>query len=167
VGHLTAVLKQKFKDASKIAILGVGSELRSDDAAGVLAAQQIEKDISRKKKSSPRIKVLIGQTAPENLTGEIKKFKPSHLIIIDSSDTNAAPGRVTIIEPEKVGGTSFCTHSLPLKVMADYLHQSCGCETIIIGIQPKNLSVGGSVSKEVTKAAKELAVTIVDLLVLR
>jgi len=164
VGKLTAVLKQKLENAGKVAILGVGSELRSDDAAGVLVAQQIKEISRRKKKSVPRVKVFIGETAPENLTGEIKEFKPSHLIIIDSSDTDVPPGQVTIISPEKVGGTSFCTHSLPLKVMVDYLRQSCGCETIIIGIQPKNLSVGGLVSKEVAKAAKELAVTIVNLL---
>jgi hydrogenase 3 maturation protease len=164
VRKLAAVLKQKLENAGKVAILGVGSELRSDDAAGVLASQQIKKDSCQKKKSAPRVKVFIGETAPENLTGEIKKFQPSHLIIIDSSDTNVPPGQVTIIDPEKVGGTSFCTHSLPLKVMVDYLRQSCGCETIIIGIQPKNLSVGGLISKEVAKAAKELAVTIVNLL---
>lgn len=164
MGKLTAVLKQKLENAGKVAILGVGSELRSDDAAGVLVAQQIKEISRRKKKSVPRVKVFIGETAPENLTGEIKEFKPSHLIIIDSSDTDVPPGQVTIISPEKVGGTSFCTHSLPLKVMVDYLRQSCGCETIIIGIQPKNLSVGGLVSKEVAKAAKELAVTIVNLL---
>lgn len=161
---LTAVLKQKLENAGKVAVLGVGSELRSDDAAGVIAAQQIKKISRQKKKSAPRVKVFIGETAPENLTGEIKKFQPSHLIIIDSSDTNAPPGQVTIISPEKVGGTSFCTHSLPLKVMVDYLRQSCGCETIIIGIQPKSLSVGGLISEEVDRAAKELAAIIVNLL---
>ncbi|MGA1979990.1 MAG: hydrogenase maturation peptidase HycI [Sedimentisphaerales bacterium] len=161
--NLAAVLKQKLENAGKVAVLGIGSELRSDDAAGVLAAQQIKK-ISSKKKLLHLIKVFIGSTAPENLTGEIKKFKPSHLIIIDSADMNAPPGQVTIINSEKVGGTSFCTHSLPLKVMIDYLRQSCDCETIIIGIQPKNLSVGGPISKEVDRAAQELAVIVVNLL---
>lgn len=161
---LTAVLKQKLENARKVAILGVGSELRSDDAAGVLAARQIKK-ISSGKKSPLKIKVFIGETAPENLTGEIKKFNPSHLIIIDSADMNAKPGRATIINPEKVGGTSFCTHSLPLKLMIDYLRQSCrDLEVIVIGIQPRTITVGINMSKELCLAVEELAVTIVNLL---
>jgi hydrogenase 3 maturation protease len=163
VRKLAAVLKQKLENASKIAVLGIGSELRSDDAAGVIAAKQIKK-IIRRKKSPLKIKVFIGETAPENLTGEIKKFNPSHLIIIDSADMNTPPGQVTIINPEKVGGTSFCTHSLPLKVMIDYLRQSCDCEAIIIGIQPQTVAVGSNISKEVGQTVEELAVTIVNLL---
>jgi hydrogenase 3 maturation protease len=156
---LAAVLKQKLDGASGIAVLGIGSDLRGDDAAGIIVAQQIEKI-----KLSPKIKILIGATAPENLTGEIKKFKPSHLLIIDSADTNAQPGQISIIDPDKVGGTTFCTHCLPIKVMIDYLMQSlCDLKVITIGIQPKNIAVGFDVSKEVKKAAEELAKTIVSL----
>jgi hydrogenase 3 maturation protease len=163
VEKLAAILKQKLENAGKVAVLGIGSELRSNDAAGVLAAQQIRKN-SRKKDLLHPIKIFIGSTAPENLTGEIKKFNPSHLIIIDSADMNAPPGQVTIINPEEVGGISFCTHSLPLKVMIDYLHQSCDCEAIIIGIQSQTVAVGSNISKEVGQTVEELAVTIVNLL---
>lgn len=157
---LTAVLKQKLENADRIAILGIGSDLRGDDAAGVIVAQQIEKNLGK----SSKVKVLIGATAPENLTGEIKKIEPSHLIIIDAADTNAQPGQVTVIKPQDIAGTSFCTHSLPLKVMIDYLQQSShSLKVIIIGIQPKNLAVGSNISKEVSQAVEELAVTIVNL----
>ncbi len=162
---LTTVLKQKLENARKVAILGVGSELRSDDAAGVLAAQQIKKISRPKKKSAPQVKVFIGETAPENLTGEIKKFEPSHLIIIDSADINTKPGQIKIINPEKVAGTSFCTHSLPIKVMIDYLRQSSpNLKVIVIGIQPQTIVVGSNVSKEVSQAVEELTATIINLL---
>jgi hydrogenase 3 maturation protease len=159
VQELTKILRQKLDNAERVAILGIGSDLRGDDAAGVIIAQQIEKI-----KLSTKVKVFIGATAPENLTGEIKKFKPSHLIIIDSADINAQPGQVTVIKPENVAGTSFCTHSLPIKVMIDYLLQSCpDLKVIIIGIQPQNLAVGSNVSKEVSLAVEELTATITDL----
>ena len=64
-------LKQKLENAGKVAVLGVGSELRGDDVAGIMAAEQIER-ISRPKTTAPELKVFIGHTAPENLTGEIK-----------------------------------------------------------------------------------------------
>ncbi len=156
-------LKQRLENAGKVAVLGVGSELRGDDVAGIMAAEQIER-ISRPKTTAPELKVFMGQTAPENLTGEIKRFRPTHLIIIDAADLDGQPGEIVLIEPEDVGGTSFCTHSLPTKVMTDYLLQSFNFQIIIIGIQPKTLAVGASPSKEVAAAAKLLSETIAGLL---
>jgi hydrogenase 3 maturation protease len=163
VNQLSSILKQKLNGAARVAVLGIGSELRGDDAAGIITARKIEK-LTSKKIPQSQLKVFIGETAPENLTGEIKKFQPSHLIIIDSADLGNSPGQVTTIDPQAIEGISFCTHRLPLKVMIDYLHQSCKCEVMIIGIQPKDITVCGPISKEVSKAVKQLAVTIVNLL---
>ena len=156
-------LKQKLENAKRIAVLGIGSELRGDDVAGLLAAQQIEKN-TQGKSVTPQIQVFIGETAPENLTGEIKKFQPTHLIIIDAAQLNKKPGHIKIMEPETIGGTTFCTHSLPLKVMIGYLLESFKFQAIIIGIQPKTLVFGAQPTKEVVAAAKHLAETITKLL---
>jgi hydrogenase 3 maturation protease len=161
VNQLSSILKQKLNGATRVAVLGIGSKLRSDDAAGIVTAQKIEK-LSSKKKLQSQLKVFIGETAPENLTGEIKRFQPSHLIIIDAADLGHNPGQVSTIDPQKIEGISFCTHRLPLKVLINYLRQSCNCEVMIIGIQPKDVSVCGPISKEVSEAVKELAVTIID-----
>jgi hydrogenase 3 maturation protease len=156
------ILKQKLNNARRVAILGVGSVLRGDDIAGLLVAQQIEKIIA--KQTTPEIRVFIGETAPENLTGEIKKFQPTHLIIIDAAELNKKPGHIEIMEPETIGGTSFCTHSLPLKIIIGYLLESFKFQAIIIGIQPKTLTFGAQPTKEVVAAAKHLANTITTLL---
>ena len=161
---LASVLKRKLDGARKVAILGVGSDIRGDDAAGIIVAQLIKK-ITAKKKSKKKVKVFLGQTAPENLTGEIKKFNPSHLLIIDSADLGGRPGKVAAIDPENIGGISFCTHSLPIKVMTDYLQQSCpGLQVIIIGIQPESLAVGSDISRDVARAVEKLAGTLAELL---
>ena len=160
---ITTILRQKLKNAERVVILGVGSDLRSDDIAGLLTAKQIKKNI-RGTKKLPKVKVLLGATAPENLTGEIKKYRPTHLIIIDSADLGSSPGKIAVMSPSNIGGTSFCTHSLPLKVMADYLLESLRCEIIVIGIQPKNLTVGASPSKKILDAAESLAAAITSLL---
>jgi hydrogenase 3 maturation protease len=157
-------LKNKLLNAKKVAILGIGSDLRGDDVAGLLAAQQIEKTIA-KQTTLPEVRVFIGETAPENLTGEIKRFKPTHLIIIDAADLNKEPGHIEIMEPKTIGGTSFCTHSLPIKVMTDYLLQSVSFNLIPIGIQPKTLTFGAQPTKEVVAAAKRLAEAITKLLI--
>ncbi len=157
------ILKQKLNNARRVAVLGVGSELRGDDVAGILVAQQIEKTIT-KQTTSPEVRVFIGETAPENLTGEIKKFQPTHLIIIDAAELNKEPGHIEIMEPETIGGTSFCTHSLPLKVIIGYLLESFKFQAIIIGIQPKTITFGAQPTKEVIAAAKHIAKAITKLL---
>ena len=144
-------------------MLGIGSELRGDDIAGLLAAQQIEKTITEQT-TLPEVRVFIGETAPENLTGEIKKFQPTHLIIIDAAELNKEPGHIEIMEPGTIGGTSFCTHSLPLKIIIGYLLESFKFQAIIIGIQPKTLTFGAQPTKEVVAAAKRIAKTITKLL---
>ncbi|MFA6431964.1 MAG: hydrogenase maturation protease, partial [Candidatus Margulisiibacteriota bacterium] len=108
-------LKNKLKDANRVLVLGVGSDLRGDDAAGVIIAEEIEK------KKIPNITTLLGGTAPENLTGEIKRLKPSHLIIIDAADLNEAPGTIKLIRMDQIGGLSFSTHALPMKMMVDFI----------------------------------------------
>ena len=171
------ILKQKLKNAQRVAVLGVGSELRGDDVVGLLAAKQIDKTIAKQTISphstrpdksglaqdKPEVRVFIGETAPENLTGEIKKFQPTHLIIIDAAELNKEPGHIEIMEPETIGGTSFCTHSLPLKIIIGYLLESFKFQAIIIGIQPKTLTFGAQPTKEVVAAAKHIAGTITAL----
>ena len=151
--NLKANLKVKLKGAKKIAILGVGSELRGDDVAGVLVAKYLEK-VCAKSRGLSNCKVFIGETAPENLTGEIKRFKPDHLIIVDSADMGKAAGEALMIDSNEASGFSFCTHNLPVKIMVDYLINSIGCEILIIGIQPKKISFGILPSKEIIKSAK-------------
>ena len=159
---LSTILKQKLENAQRVAVLGIGSELRGDDAAGILTAQQIEKN-TRNQTSTSEVRVFIGDTAPENLTGEIKRFQPTHLIIIDAADLDIEPGQAKIINPDTIGGTSFCTHMLPNSVLADYLKQSFNFELITIGIQPKSLTFGTRPSKEILQATRQISTIIAKL----
>jgi len=148
--NLKTTLNKNLKGAKKIAILGVGSSLRSDDAAGLLVAEEL------KKIRNPKLKVFFGSTAPENLTGEIIKYEPSHIIIIDSVDMDQKPGSILLVNPQEVDGISFYSHMLPIKMTIDYLLESIKCEIIIIGIQPKSLEFGEAVSEEIKKSIKQI-----------
>ena len=116
------------------------------------------------KAAHKRLEVFLGATAPENLTGEIKKYKPSHLLIIDAADTASKPGTIDLIDPKTVGGISFSTHMMPLKIMVDYMLKSIKCKVIIIGIQPKVLKFGSEPSREAISSAKEIAKTILEII---
>lgn len=150
---LKTKLKKRLEGAKRITILGVGSELRGDDAAGMLVAGEL-------KRSNVTARVLFGETAPENLTGEIKKGKPTHLVIIDSADMGKPAGTVKLIEPDETKGITFCTHQLPLAVMTDYLKGEVGCDVVIIGIQPKKIEFGGVVSRQIRTSVKRIAAAV-------
>jgi hydrogenase 3 maturation protease len=156
--NLKILLKNKLKSSKKIAFLGVGSVLRNDDAAGLLVADEL------KKIKNPKLRVFLGSTAPENLTGEIIKYTPTHIIIVDSVDMEQEPGSIMLIDPQVVEGVSFSTHMLPVKMIVDYFIESLKCEIIIIGIQPKSLEFGETVSEEVGKSTKQIADTIQQIL---
>jgi len=199
---LKTSLHQRLEGAAKVAVLGVGSELRADDAAGLLVTQRLQEiqsgevgsgkpEVGSEKSSNFELRVFIGGTAPENLTGEIKRFAPTHLVIIDAADLDAEPGTMTLMDPDSIGGTTFCTHSLPLKVMIDYLLDSFArdpkrdtsrlgrapkcemshlgtrapCQVIILGVQPKTLAVGAPVSQEVRDAVESLVAMLCDDLI--
>lgn len=151
--NLKKILKTKLKDAKRIAVPGIGSELRGDDAAGMLAAKEINGSPGKYSK----VKVFFGATVPENLTGEIKKYRPTHLIIIDSVDLGKKPGTICLLDSDKIEGISFSTHKLPIKVMVDCLIKSINCKPIIIGIQPKSFDFDSDFSKEVIHSIKKLS----------
>jgi hydrogenase 3 maturation protease len=161
---LKTTLSQRLKGAKRIAILGIGSDLRQDDVAGMLVAQSLEK-FYRKRRSSPKLKSFLGATAPENLTGEIRDFKPDHIILVDTIDIKEKPGTILLLMADELGGgVSFSTHKLPAEVLVDYFVKSIGSKVMIIGIQPKSLDFGKSPSKVVISAAKEVSQSIKDAL---
>ena len=149
------ILKKSLNDAARIAVLGVGSDLRGDDCAGLLVAESLQRACGSARPK--RMKVFFGGTAPENVTGEIKRYRPTHVVMIDSAEMGAPAGTVRLIDPAKVGGVSFCTHSLPLTVLTDYLEQELGCAILLIGIQPKAIAFSGAVAPQVKRASVALA----------
>ena len=104
----------------------------------------------------PHVHCIAAGPAPENSTAEIRRIAPSHLIIIDAADMEAAPGTTRLIDPSEAGGASFATHGLPLGVLARYLCTEVGCGVLLIGIQPQRLEFGESLSRKVSRAVEEL-----------
>lgn len=139
--------------------MGVGSELRNDDAAGMIFASELDLLIK-----SDNLLVIGGGSAPENFTGVIKEFRPDILFIVDAAFMGLETGEISLLDSKQIEGISFSTHMLPLPLMLDYLKTEAGCETVIIGIQPENTGQGLEVCEKVKTAAKELATTFYSLI---
>jgi len=160
--NLKANLRNRLRGAQRIAVLAVGSALRGDDAAGLLAAAELQKRLIRRG-PGPEIAVFVGGTCPENLSGEIKKFQPTHLVILDAADIGRGAGQAELIDPDHVGlNASVSTHSLPVKVLTDYLRHFVSCQVVIVGIQPSTREFGREPSEPVVRAAADVAAAIVE-----
>jgi len=143
-------LTKFFKGAKRVVIVGVGSELRGDDAAGLEVVRRLKRILT-----SPQVMLVEGGAAPENFTTKIKRFNPTHIVFIDAADIGGEPGSVTLIAPERIVGSAF-THRLPLSFLADYLKTQINARILVIGIQPENLKFSDKISQRVEKAIKEL-----------
>lgn len=145
-------------DARPVVVLGVGSELRSDDAVGLRVASAIA-DLHL-----PNVFAIQGGPAPENSTGEIRALAPSHLIIVDAADMRAEPGSVRVLDPDDLTGSSFATHGLPLSVLSRYLRDEIGCRITFIGVQPASVAFGEILSPPAEEAARILVMALSECL---
>jgi hydrogenase 3 maturation protease len=153
---LSQLLQQPTSNSGnlRIAILGVGNEMRSDDAAGVLVARRLAS--WEWATHTDRILIIEAGQAPENRTGELRTFAPDLVLIVDAADMGEKPGAIQFIPEESIDGMSASTHSLPLSMLAHYLRMDLGCLVALLGIQIRSNEVGENVSRKVLQAVNEI-----------
>ena len=138
----------------RIAVLGVGNLFRSDDAAGILVARALSQ---RECAADPNhVLILEAGPAPENRTGELRKFAPDVILIADAADMGETPGAIRWIAEEEIDGMSASTHSLPLSMLIHYLRLELNCNVRILGIQVGSNEVGQNISPEVMQVVDEI-----------
>jgi len=145
-------LKKTIQPGQKYAVMGIGSAVRSDDAAGMYFIELLS-DMT----DQDNLLLIAGSTAPENFTGAIKDFAPDLLFIVDAAHMGLLPGEAKIVPACDIGGVSFSTHMLPLTVMLKYLESESGCDVLFIGIQPRCTEYGFCMCDDVKKGVERLA----------
>lgn len=146
-------LSERLNGFERLAILGVGSVLRADDAAGMEIVQRMAERLSPERAD---VRFFGGETAPENFSGSIKRYTPTHLLILDAADVGLHPGEFSDICPADVGGPSYCSHMLPIKIMVDYLVAETGTTVTLLGIQYRTLEFDGPMSPEIEQAVEKV-----------
>ncbi len=160
--NLKKKLQKRLDKAARILFLGVGSELRGDDAAGMILAQNLKTRL--RGRTDRRIRVLLGGTAPENLTGPIKRFRPSHLVILDAADLGKRPGEAVLIELGNVNDATFGTHVLSMDILVKYIRETVPLEAFLLGIQPLSLDFGRPLTPRVASSVGKLAAMLAEIL---
>ena len=146
--QLTSLLSRNHKAGEKTAVIGVGSELHGDDAAGLLTARALTA------LKLPGIFAFEGATAPENITGAVIQCMPKLVLFVDAAEMSLPAGEIRVIPADEIGGMTFSTHTLPLPVIADYLSKRLTCQVLAVGIQPAATRFNSKPSESVRRAAR-------------
>lgn len=146
-----------------MAVVGIGNDLRGDDAAGPLVVRAL---IERQTHDTaqPALLALDAGTAPENVTGALRRFAPDLVIFVDAAfaDDGGAPGEIYWLDRRETAGLSAAsfttsTHTLPLPVIARYLASELGCEVTLIGLQAGGTTYDQDASPAIQHAAQDVA----------
>jgi len=128
--------------------VGVGSDLRGDDAFGPLLARRL---------AEAGFPALDAGTSPESMTGPIVRSGAEVLILADAGNLGAPAGTLRLLVPEAVapGGTS--THDPSLRLLIAYLEAQRPFTVRILAVEPVRKGLGNAPSREVLAAVDRAA----------
>ncbi|MFP4248026.1 MAG: hydrogenase maturation protease [Armatimonadota bacterium] len=151
--QLTALIADR-----RIVLMGVGNEVRGDDAFGVTLGERIEHRIEPT--------VFVTHDLPEDYAVKAADLKPDVVIVLDAIDFHGEPGEVHLVAAKDVPPTPGVTHRPSLEMMARFIELDAGAETWVLGVQPRMdaLGIGDEMSKPVAQALDELEELLVELL---
>jgi hydrogenase 3 maturation protease len=141
-------------------VVGVGNELNGDDAAGM----SVVRALHARGFSRPYVLVLEGATAPENLTGAIRRFAPQVVLFIDAAQMGERVGSVRFLDADQAMGVGISTHTLGLEMMAGYLSAEVGCQCWVLAIQAGDTMVDTPLCPAVATAVDQVCAGIMDLI---
>ena len=139
-------LQKELEGSKRIAVLGLGSEQRADDAAGILLVRRLQSVISVQPFESLACQGFEGGSTPENATGPICAFHPTHILLVDAADIGTSVGEYREIAAEELPSVTFCTPIVPLLPFVDDLNRATGAAVSVIGIQPGDLDSGHQIT---------------------
>jgi len=145
----------------KIAIIGIGNILMSDDGAGVRVLELL---------SPPPKGVELIELATGGMSLLHKLEGLDTAIIVDAVDFGGKPGEVRVFKPEDVTSiktVGYSLHDLDILKVLELAKQmgTLPKHVFIAAIQPGSLEMGEGLSPEVEGALPELAIKILSLLV--
>ncbi len=130
-------------------ILGIGSELKSDDQAGVYITEAISK--------IGKYNVIVAGPTPEHWTGFIVNRGYKKLLIIDAVIFGGNPGEIQVLSINDISERFGLTHSSSLHLFSDFLIKEGKIQSIkILAIEPESVDIGAELSMKVKKSAEKI-----------
>jgi hydrogenase 3 maturation protease len=130
-------------------IMGIGSDLKSDDRAGIYIAEEISE--------IGEYEVVVAGPTPEHWVGFIVNRGYKKLLIIDAVICGGNPGEIQVFNINEISERFGLTHSSSLHLFSDFLVKEGKIKSIkILAIEPESVDIGTELSIEVKKAAEKI-----------
>jgi len=150
--------------ARQTVILGLGNILLEDDGAGVHAVSYLQQRCPH----DPELRILDGGTLSYTLDVEIEQARD--LIVIDAAQIACAPGTVRVYEGAQMDEfVARCKRSTVHEVsLVDLIAMATLCghlprQRALIGIQPRRMEWGDTLSETVRSAVEVAGQAALDL----
>jgi hydrogenase maturation protease HycI len=150
MASLKQVIRQRNKPLPRIAIVGIGHELRGDDAAGIIVAHRLQA------LSVSNFLIINAGPAPENFIGKLRRFAPDVLILVDAVQMDALPGMIRLLTIDELESYSLTTHTLSPHLLITHLQMELHCIIRLLGIQPGQDSFGSELSSAVRQSIDQI-----------
>ncbi|MBK8980310.1 MAG: hydrogenase maturation protease [Planctomycetes bacterium] len=124
-------------------VLGVGNDLRGDDGFGPELARQLAARGGR---------ALDAGTAPESMTGPLRRAAPALLLIADAAELGAPPGTLRLLDPAELAPGATGTHDPSLRLLLTFLAAELSFEVRLLAVQPAHRDLGAAMSAPVAAA---------------
>ncbi|MCU0236089.1 MAG: hydrogenase maturation protease [Acidobacteria bacterium] len=151
-------MREQLRGSQRVFVLGIGMDWKSDDRLGPALARALAQALP----AEPRLSVVSGGEAPENFTGAIRAFAPSHVILLDAVDHGRPPGTAFLVDEGAITMGDMTSHRLPLKLLMRFLAASIPCRVILVGVQPRTLLPGRRLSSPVRRTVAPLAAFLAE-----
>ena len=153
-------LEKWLSNAKKVVIAGIGNEIRKDDFVGV----KIVRELAKKLKSK-NVFLIECETVPESYVGQIAKFNPSHVLLIDAGMLGLEPGQARLVDVKQLAiYPAISTHALPLRIFCELIEEMTKAKIALLAIQPKNVDFGEGLSPELEKTANQITRILLRIL---
>ncbi|MHA1681831.1 MAG: hydrogenase maturation protease [Promethearchaeota archaeon] len=158
----------KLSTAKKLSIVGIGADLREDDAVGNYLARELIKNLGNRGELEgitleysedemlvlPWLFLLNASVVPEQYILRMLEFSPDLVVIIDAAQMGEAarPGDISFIDRDEIVLRTGSTHTISVGHFIEILKSmGSGATFITIGVQPKLLDYGEDLSEPVER----------------
>ena len=135
----------------------MGNTLRGDDGFGPALVGRLSGRI--------RAVCIDAGTTPENQTAPVLRARPDAVIVADAADFGGEPGELSLIEAGRVSqGGGATTHSMSLRLLADYLTGETGARIALLAAQPTDTRFGKPMGERVSQAMDAAESALLEVL---
>ena len=142
----------------KVVLMGVGNDLRGDDACGALLGERLEDCVN--------CPVFVTFDLPEDYAVKAADLRPELVLILDAADFGGEPGQVRLIRAQDIPPTPGVTHRPSLEMVAAFLEMDAGAQTWVLGVQPdmERVGLGDQMGAPMLRAVDALTEMLTELL---